>query len=256
MKETFTSISNMAIQKKTLVYKQTVSYLMLTMLGGMFVGFGIILLITIGGLLDPSAVPGMKVLQGLTFGVALTMVIISGADLFTGNNLIMTIGCLEKKTSVIDLIWVWIFSWIGNLIGSVLVALLYYYSGLYKGTILLYVQKLVNYKIDPSFLELFCRGILCNILVCLAVFCAYKLKNEAAKIVVIFCCIFPFITSGFEHSIANMTLFSIAYFILSTDSISLLGFIHNLIPVSLGNAVGGALFIGVAFWVSDKTIKS
>lgn len=256
MKETFAAISEMANKKRTLLHQQPFGYLMLTMLGGMFVGFGIILLITIGGLLDSEAVPWMKVLQGMTFGVALSMVIMTGADLFTGNNLVMTIGALEKKTTYLDLVKVWIFSWIGNFIGAIVVALLYFYSGLYKGNVAIYIDKLASYKIEPTFMELFCRGVLCNILVCLAVYCAYKLKNESAKIIMIFCCIFPFITSGFEHSIANMTLFSIAYLIEPTDVISISGIVHNLVPVSFGNAVGGALIIGVMFWLSDNLKKS
>ncbi|MER1999904.1 MAG: formate/nitrite transporter family protein [Lysinibacillus sp.] len=249
MRETFLAISDMAIKKRTLLHKQPFSYIWLTLLGGMFVGFGIILLITIGGLLDSSGVPWMRVLQGITFGVALTMVIMTGVDLFTGNNLVMTVGLLERKTTTLDLIKIWIVSWCGNFLGSIVCALLYYYSGLHVGNIAAYVEKLATYKIDNSFIELLMRGILCNILVCLAVYCAYKLKNEAAKIAIIFCCIFPFITAGFEHSVANMTLFSLAYMIDSTN-IALSGILHNLIPVTIGNAVGGALFIGYAFWVS------
>ena len=177
------------------------------------------------------------------------MVIMIGADLFTGNNLVMTVGLLERKTTKLDLIKVWTTSWCGNFLGSILCAALYYYSGLHEGNIAAYVEKLAIYKIDNSFLELLMRGVLCNILVCLAVFCAYKLKNETAKIAVIFCCIFPFITSGFEHSVANMTLFSLAYMI-DASTVSVADIFHNLIPVTVGNAIGGALFIGYAFWVS------
>lgn len=97
MKETIASISTIAVFKRNMVLNNKTNYLFLSMLGGMFVGFGIILLVTIGSLLDPAMFPETKIVQGITFGVALTMVILGGVDLFTGNNLVMTIGVLEKK---------------------------------------------------------------------------------------------------------------------------------------------------------------
>ena len=251
MRATLTAISNMAYTKKTMLQERPLGYMSLTLLGGMFVGFGVILLVTIGGLLDPAGVPSMRILQGVTFGVALTMVIMAGADLFTGNNLVMTIGRLEGATTATDLIKVWTVSWFGNFLGSIIGALLYYYSGLHEGAIGQYIVKLAQYKIDHSFLELVMRGVLCNIFVCLAVFCAYKLNNEAAKILVIFCCIFPFITSGFEHSVANMTLFSMTY-LIDSAAVPVTNIFHNLIPVSIGNAIGGALFVGLAFWLPNR----
>lgn len=253
MKETIASISTIAVFKRNMVLNNKTNYLFLSMLGGMFVGFGIILLVTIGSLLDPAMFPETKIVQGITFGVALTMVILGGVDLFTGNNLVMTIGVLEKKTSKSDLLKVWIFSWIGNYIGSVLLAYMYFMTGLTDGAVAEYVMKLTNYKTAPDWLQLMYRGILCNVLVCLAVWGSYKLKNEVAKIILIFCCVFPFITSGFEHSVANMTLFSLALFI--GDAVSYMPIMKNLIAVSIGNAIGGALFIGFVFWYSQNVKK-
>lgn len=221
---------------------------MLTMLGGIFVGFGIILLITIGGLLDPVESPYMRIIQGISFGVALSFVVMAGADLFTGNHLIMAVGTLEKRTTWSNTIVVWIFSFIGNLIGSVLCAFMYYMTGLHEGDIAAYTDRIAAAKMNAPFLELLFRGILCNTLVCLAVWCSFRLKSESAKLGMIFCCIFPFITSGFEHSVANMTLLSIALMIPHSELVTIGGFFANLIPVSLGNIIGGALVIGAAFW--------
>lgn len=251
MKETFEALSNAAIGKKTTLEQNKLGYLFITGLGGMFVGVGVIILLTVGGLLDPAGVPSMKIVQGISFGVALSMVMLAGADLYTGNNLVMTVGALEKRTTWTDLGKVWAFSWIGNLIGSIVIAWLFFMAGLASGDTGAYIEKLAGIKMNATSIELFFRGVLCNILVCAAVWCCYKLKNEAAKILMVFCCIYPFITAGFEHSVANMTLFSLALMIPHGELVSFGGLVHNLIPVSLGNAVGGAIFIGCAFWYSQ-----
>lgn len=255
MRKTFDEISNAAINKITAFNQRKFSYLMSTLLGGLYVGFGVLILVTIGGLLDPLGVPSMKIIQGLAFGVALSMVIMGGADLFTGNNLVMTIGALEKKTSWLDLTKVWTFSWGGNFIGSILCTALFILSGLAVGDTAAYIDKLAGIKMNASFTELVARGVLCNILVCTAVWCAYKLKSESAKILMVFCCIFPFITSGFEHSVANMTLFSVALMIPHSELVSFSGMIHNLFAVTIGNAIGGSVFVGAIFWWSQLHIS-
>ncbi|WP_332648532.1 formate/nitrite transporter family protein [Lysinibacillus sp. 54212] len=251
MHETFQAISLAAKNKITTYNESKISYLMLTLLGGIFVGFGVLILVTIGGLLDPAGVPSMKIIQGVAFGVALSMVIMGGADLFTGNNLVMTIGALEKKTTWLDLTKVWTFSWGGNFLGSLLCAALFFMSGLAIGDTAQYIEKLAGIKMNATFIELVMRGILCNLLVCTAVWCAYKLKNESAKLIMIFCCIFPFVTSGFEHSVANMTLFSLALMIPHGELVSFSGMVHNLVAVSIGNAIGGSVFVGAIFWHSS-----
>lgn len=252
MRDTFDAISMAAKNKITTYNHSKFNYLMLTLLGGLFVGFGMLILVTIGGLLDPAGVPSMKIIQGLAFGVALSMVIMGGADLFTGNNLVMTIGALEKRNSWLDLIRVWTFSWGGNFIGSLICAALFFQSGLATGDTALYIEKIASVKMNASFIELVSRGILCNILVCTAVWCTFKLKNETAKIMMIFCCIFPFVTSGFEHSVANMTLFSIALMIPHGELVSFMGMIDNLFAVSIGNVIGGSVFVGAIFWYSQS----
>ena len=255
MRETFEALSNAAVTRVRTLNKSKISYLMLTLLGGIFVGFGIIILITIGGLLDPVGSPYMRIIQGISFGVALSMVIMGGADLFTGNHLIMTAGLLEKKTTWFDTMKIWMASFIGNLIGSVLCAFLYFMTGLYEGAIGNYIDKIASVKMNAPFSELLFRGILCNVLVCLATWCSFRLKSESAKLVMIFCCIYPFITAGFEHSVANMTLLSLALMIPHSELVTVGGFFANLIPVSIGNIIGGAILIGTVFWYGQVERK-
>ena len=251
MKETILAINAMA-EKKVHMMKQTpFNYFLQTILGGLYIGFGILLMVTIGGLLDPAGVASMKIVQGLAFSVALSMVMLAGANLFTGDNMVLTVGTLSKKTSPLEMVSIWVSCYAGNFVGALLGAMLFFNAGLAIGDTAAYIEKLATAKMSAGFVALICRGILCNMLVCLAVWSCYKLKNEGAKIAMIFCCVFPFITSGFEHSIANMTLFSLALMIPHGELVSFSAAISNLVPVTIGNIIGGA-FIGFVYWINSK----
>ena len=255
MKQTIEALTVAAVGKKIAYDKSKKRYLMVTLFGGLSVGLGMVILVVIGGLLDPVGVPSMKIILGLAFGIALSMVIMGGADLFTGNNLVMTVGALEKQTSWLDLVGNWLFSYGGNLVGSIVCAYMFVLSGLATGNTATYIEKIASLKMNATFIELLFRGILCNILVCFAVWCAYKLKSESGKLIMIFSCIFPFVTSGFEHSVANMTLFSLALLIPHGELVSFAGALHNLLPVTIGNAIGGGFFVGGLLWYSQSSAK-
>lgn len=252
MMETVAVICTTAESKVKMMKKRPTNYFLQAVFGGLFIGFGILLIVTIGGLFDPTGVPSMKVVQGLSFGVALSMVMMAGANLFTGDNLVLTVSTLEKRTSLLQMISIWTFSYIGNFFGSLLGAILFFYAGLAVGDTAAYIEKIATAKMNAGFVSLLCRGILCNLLVCLAVWCFYKLKTESAKLMMIFCCIYPFITSGFEHSIANMTLFSLALMIPHGELVSISGMVANLVPVTIGNILGGAI-IGFVYWVNVRS---
>ncbi len=166
--------------------------------------------------------------------------------------MVMTIGTLNKKTTWKDTLIIWGFSFVGNLIGSMLLALIFVNAGLAKGAVGKFILKTAEIKMTLPPMELFLRGLLCNILVCLAVWCSLKMKEEAGKLIMIFWCLFAFISSGFEHSVANMTLLSIALFIPHGLGVSITGLAYNLIFVSLGNIIGGALFVGAAYYKISK----
>ncbi|WP_203247074.1 formate/nitrite transporter family protein [Sporosarcina beigongshangi] len=253
MKETIATFSDMAVSKINLLNSSKARYFTVTMMAGFFVGLGVILIYTIGGMLGASGFAGTKLIMGMAFGVALSLVLMAGADLFTSNNMIMTIGTLMKKTTKYDTVKVWIFSYIGNFAGSIVVAALFFYSGLASGVTADFITSTASSKMNTPFMELFVRGILCNILVCLAAWCSVKLKDETAKLIMIFWCLFAFITSGFEHSIANMTLLSISLMVPHPETVSMMGLAANLVPVTIGNIIGGALFIGAAYWYSNTS---
>ncbi len=214
-----------------------------------------------------------KYLAGLIFPAGLILVVVAGAELFTGNNLI-SVAFLSKRVTLIKYLKNLLIVWTGNLAGSFFVAYLIYLSGQldYSGGLLgAYTIKVGVIKTSMSFTQLFASGILCNILVCLAVWMAYAAKDIAGKSIAIFFPIWLFIASGYEHSVANMYYLSAAllakinpaYTALSqtaygitADSLSNLTisgmFITNLIPVTLGNLAGGAIFVGAWYWWAYK----
>ena len=244
--ELIQTIANLAVAKENLLKKGRARYLLLSVFAGLYVGLGIILIFTIGGVVGES--PYKKVIMGASFGIALSLVLMAGSELFTGNNFIMTVGSLEKKVSWWTTLKIWGYSYFGNFAGSILVAWLFIMAGSATGPVGDFILKTTEQKMNAPFIDLFFKGILCNILVCLAVLSFIKLKEETAKLIMIFWCLFAFITSGFEHSIANMTLLSIGYLMPHSEAISLAGFMNNLIPVTLGNMVGGAVFLGFGYW--------
>jgi len=250
IKENVVNVAMAAKKKADLLNKSFTRYFILAMMAGIYVGFGVILVFSIGAPLKAAGTPALKALMGVSFGIALTLVVFAGSELFTGNNMIMTIGSLSKTVSWVDTIKVWVTSYLGNLIGSLLMALTLVQTGLItKSSLKEFILGVTSAKMNAPAIELFFRGILCNMLVCLAIWMAMKAKDETAKLILIFWCLFGFIGAGFEHSIANMTILGLGLFIPHDPSvISWAGFARNLIPVTIGNLIGGAILIGAMYW--------
>lgn len=249
--EEINNVSKAAKGKSDLLKNNGLGYFLASIFAGLYIGIGILLIFTAGGFLSASQSPLTKIVMGLSFGIALSLVIFAGAELFTGNNFVMSIGYLKKAVTFNEALKVWIVSFLGNLVGSIITAYLYFLSGLSKGVVGEFIVKTSDLKISGSLIELFIRGIFCNILVCLAVWMAIKMKSESGKLIMIFWCLFAFITIGFEHSVANMTLLSIGHFI-SSEGVTLGGVIYNLAVVTLGNFVGGGILLALPYYIISK----
>jgi len=250
MKEAVKNFAEAAEVKVSILKNSFVKYFVLSMMAGVYVGFGIILIFSVGAPLKAAgaSAPGLKALMGVSFGVALTLVIFAGSELFTGNNMIMTIGSLSKTVTWFDTIKLWIVCFIGNLAGALLLSYAFSLTGLMaNGAARDFITAVSLKKAGAPFLQLFFRAILCNILVCLAVWMPGRTKDDTAKIFLIFWCLFAFIGSGYEHSIANMTVIGVGHFV-SPTKVTFMHLVQNLIPVTLGNMVGGGVFIGAAYW--------
>jgi nitrite transporter NirC len=231
------------------------AHIVRSMLAGMYVGAAIALIFTVGSYLPPES---RRLLMGVCFGGALTIVIFAGSELFTGSNLVLTLGVLTRKARLRDLFANWVWTWIGNLLGSVLLAVMVIRSGVMNADpVKNFVLGLVDTKMNIPVEQLFWRAVLANWLVCLGVWMAARIKDESARIIMVWWCMFTFITCGYEHSIANM--FGLMLGLLlpheSFLGISWGGYAYNLGWATLGNIVGGAFFVGGMYWLSSPKVR-
>lgn len=251
-------ISNVAKVKSDYAKSSFLKCFVYSMFAGAYIGIGITLIFTLGAQINGSEYTSglTKLVMGASFGLALSMCIMCGSDLFTGNNLLVGVGAMTKKITWADAFYVWCINLIGNLAGSVLVAWIIKMSGLLNneqfGT---FVVNMSANKISPGFIPLFFRGILCNVCVCVAVWCGQKLQSEAAKLIMIWWGLFAFIGIGLEHSIANMTLLALGVFSPYASTNELVtwgGYFTNLIPVILGNFVGGVVLFALPYYFCSR----
>jgi formate transporter len=233
----------------------------LGILAGVFIGFAAHLATTVStGGAEFKWTGLVRFFTGAVFSVGLMLVIIPGSELWTGNNL-MTVALMEKKITFGGMLRNWIPVYVGNLIGSIFLAwIIAKMSGLTNGPVGANAIGIASAKCSAAPMELMFRGIGCNWLVCLAVMMALAAQDITGKIFGIFFPIMAFVTSGFEHSIANMYfipagLFSKGFTNASAgvtqkvfDALTISGFIKNLTWVTLGNLIGGAIFTGVVYW--------
>ena len=207
-----------------------------------------------------------KFVSGAIFPVGLIMVIICGAELFTGNCL-MVVPLMDKKIAIKDMIRNWVVVYFANFIGSILIAFLVFKSGVFtmsSGKLGGVVIKVASTKASLPFWTAFSSAILCNLLVCLAVWGAAAAKDVAGKIAMAWFPIMAFVVCGFEHCVANMYFLTAGIFAKSNPAfvqasglspekiINGAGIINNLIPVTLGNIVGGAVLVGFTYYAAYK----
>jgi len=246
-------IIDSALKKVLFLRRNPWGFLVSAMLAGVYVGIGVLIACVVGGPFSAEHSPWTKLLMGGSFSVALSLVVFAGAELFTSSNMIMPIAWWERKSTFGQVVAIWLASWGGNLLGGLCFAALIYLTGvLNSGTDAGFVQTLAVKKTHLSIVELLTRGAFCNMLVCLASWCAYRMKSEVGRLIMIFWCLYVFVAAGFEHSVANMTLLTLALFqapsMADPHAVTVLGMGYNLLWVSLGNIIGGMLFVGAAYW--------
>jgi nitrite transporter NirC len=255
---TIQSLSDQAEAKLGAQRLSLVSHLVRSMLAGMYVGACIVLIFTVGGALSKDFPALVKLLMGVCFGGALTFVVFAGSELFTGSNLVLTLGVLTGKASKKDLAANWIWTWVGNLLGSALLAVIVARSGVLAGEpVRSFVLKLVEMKMNLPAEQLLLRALLANWLVCLGVWMAARAKGDAARILLIWWCMFTFITCGYEHSVANMCGLLLGL-LLPHDAamhISWAGYAYNVGLATLGNILGGAMFVGGMYWLGSPNVR-
>jgi len=249
------AVEKVGVKKATLPF---LSSFMLAIVAGGGVGFGALYYTIVAS--DPTlSFATVRVVGGLVFTLGLALVLVGGAELFTGNNLIV-MAWASGKVSTRTMLCNWTIVWLGNLVGSLGLVILVFFShhlDMNDGRIGLSVLNTAVGKIRPDMVTLFFKGILCNVLVCAAVWLAYAGRSVTDKMVAVILPVSAFIAAGFEHCVANMYFLPLAWLLIQTghapanfDSslVTMAGIIHNLVPVTLGNIVGGAGFVGAAYW--------
>jgi formate/nitrite transporter len=240
-----------------------ITVLVLGILGGAYIALGG--MFATGCTFDAAAKIGTglsKFISGAAFSVGLMLVVIAGGELFTGNNLMIS-SVMSREISFSRMMGRWGLVYFANFLGALLIAAMFLYSGLWKtgdGALGLAALKLANGKLHLTYTEALWRAIGCNWLVCLAVWMALAARQTVGKIFAIFFPVMAFVCLGFEHCIANMYFIPAAIFYIhratlpdlhgmDLSALTWIGFItKNLIPVTIGNIIGGSVFVGMSYW--------
>lgn len=245
-----------AAAKADLVKTSPARYFVLAMLAGAYVGVAVALLLATAAAFVNAKSPSANLVKGSVFGVALTLVVFAGAELFTGVVPTMLQGLIARRTTVRDLLLIWVASFIGNLAGSLLFAAMLNASGVFSTgatdpathhtAFFTALTTMIHGKValDPG--QLFWRAVLCNFLVCLGLWMAARASSDSAKLIVLWWALLAFIATGFEHSVANMTIFGLGIF-GHVPGATVANLATNLLWVTLGNIVGGGLLVGLAY---------
>jgi nitrite transporter NirC len=155
----------------------------------------------------------------------------------------------QKTVTLVQSVKLWLVCYLGNWAGSALIAAIYVGTGLGAGSVGEFIAATAAAKMSVAFMPLILRAVLCNILVCLATWCGYRCKSESGRLIMIFWCLFAFITSGYEHSVANMTLLTASLFAPFGEAVSVGGYFYNILTVTLGNMLGGIVFVALPYAV-------
>lgn len=237
----------------------------LSVLAGAFIALGAIFATTVSAGTSGVLPYGVaRLLTGSVFCLGLILVIVGGAELFTGNNLIVMAWAGGKVTTA-KLLRNWVIVYFGNFVGSLATALLVFWSKQYtfgSGAVGTTALTIANSKSGLAFGQAIALGILCNALVCLAVWLTFSARSTIDKIAAIIFPITAFVAAGFEHSIANMYFVPVGLFIKAFDPTFTANtgldlakltwgnfFINNLIPVTIGNIIGGTVFVAAIYWL-------
>ncbi|MET3824987.1 nitrite transporter NirC [Sphingomonas sp. PvP055] len=221
------------------------------MLAGTYIGIAMILALSTGAGLPAGVRP---LVMGGTFGIGLILTVFAGADLFTGYVMYLGFGLARRTITLSEAIQMIVVVWVGNLVGGVILSLVFAAGG--GGAIFANANAMfhayVAHKVEASALALLARAILCNWLVCLAIWTAARMQGDAAKCIAMAWILLAFVAAGFEHSVANMTGLTLGL-LVDHPSISIAGMVRNLAIVSIGNAIGALVFVCGGYLAAART---
>lgn len=244
----YQSIETAEIYKKAAQSKTSGTWCRLFVLAvaaGAFIAFGGVFSVVAGAAVGGSAA---SIVRGAVFPLGLILVVVCGAELFTGNSLLIA-PLLNRDIKLAGLLRNWGIAYFGNISGAVVVAVLVVFGRVYGDAACAAAIASVAAKCDADFLSMMLKGVLCNMLVCLAVWSAISSKSIAGKIIAVYFPVFAFVACGFEHSVANMYYIA-SSFMISNSGLSFgVALLNGLIAPTIGNIIGGGL-IAVLFWIT------
>ncbi len=220
-------------------------YFVSSMLAGGCIAFGVFLIFTAGGAFVPA--PWTRVFMGASFGISLSLAVIAGTEVFNGNVLMMMAGVLRKTVTLSQTVLLLAVCIAGNWIGSAFLALLLWGSGLATGATGELIASMSAEKMALFPVPLLLRAILCNTLICLAIWSGFRCKSESARLAMISWCLFCFLACGFENCLTNMSLLTAGLLAPGAEAISLGGYFYNIPVVALGNTAGAVLFLALPY---------
>jgi nitrite transporter NirC len=244
--DTVSFLAETGRDKATLWTRRPAAALVYSALAGLYIGLGIALIFAVGAPFADEHSPALKLVMGASFGIALSLVIFAGSDLFTSNTMTLPLAWARRSVSGREAALVVAASWVGNLAGAWVLALLVWGSGVldHAGPLL---EKYAAAKMGAGPLTLFLKGVLCNLLVCLAVWTSARTTNDAAKLILIWWCLFGFIGTGYEHSVANMSLLALINLTGHGEPYGWAGYWNNLFWVTAGNLTAGVVFMALPY---------
>lgn len=242
--------AELAREKSEAAKANPLAFIVGAMLAGAYIGIAMILALTVGSGLDASIRPAV---MGGVFGIGLILTVFAGAELFTGYAMYLSFGLARRTVRISEAIRTLLMVWIGNFLGALLLVALFYAASealLSSGAIAL--NAYASHKVDADVITLLARGILCNWLVCLALWTATRVQGDAAKCIILGWVLMTFVACGFEHSVANMTALPLGL-LTPTPTIHLLDAAKNLFFVTIGNVLGGMIAVAGAYLIAART---
>ena len=237
-----------AAAQKVAATRRPLRFLVSAMLAGLWVGGGVYVMFSAAGPFFMAGDPATRLVSGAVFAIALTFVVFAGSELATSAMMVLPMGVMRRTISWLQGAGTLALILIGNLLGSLLLAWVLVQSRIFAdaatGGML---DGILTAKMSHAEGELFFRAVMCNVLVCVAIWAASRVRSEAAKAILIFWGVFGFIASGFEHVVANMTIFGVGVLGGATVDVTWLDFAHNMVWVGLGNLVGGMVVMAMGY---------
>lgn len=245
-KEEYAAMVGAANKKVAFMDNKPAGYMVLSMIAGAFIGLGVMIMSVTGAY--AAGTPYVKLMMGAVFASALSLVVMSGGELFTGNNMVIFAGWLRGEVAMGRMLKLWALCFIGNWIGSIAVSLLFVGSAIPVDIVSDFMVNASAGKMALPVGTLLCKAIFCNIMVCLGVWCTFKCRSESGKLIMIFWCILIFVACGGEHTVANMTMLTVGMLKgAGTAGITWGGYFYNILVAAIGNIIGGAICIALPY---------